>query len=95
MDAPLESDTISARSDARSAAVAGEDAAILQTAGQRQADVLQAAGIREADVLQATGLRDAEILAEAGKRDAAILTSEGQRTNHTRTGGVTPNAVGR
>lgn len=65
-------------SEARSAAVASEDAAVLQTAGQREADVLQTAGAREAEALQAAGVREAAILTKAGQRDINRLWEDTQ-----------------
>lgn len=66
-------DEQAARSDLRSAAVAVEDAATLETAGLRDAAALQTAGVREADVLQTQGLREAATLRTAGQRRINLI----------------------
>lgn len=52
---------------------AGEKAAVLQTAGEREAAVLDTAGTREAERLRAAGVRDAEILRTQGQRDINFI----------------------
>lgn len=57
------------------------DPAAHQTAeiADQKAAVLQTAGVRDADVLQTAGVRDAAVLAAQGARDAAAAQFEGQR----------------
>lgn len=65
--------------DARAAAVAGEDAAILETAGIREADVLRTAGIRDAEALQAAGVREADALRTQSQRLINLVWETTQR----------------
>lgn len=59
--------------EARSAEIAVEDAAVLQMAGQREADVLQTAGVRDAAALEAAGIREADALRVAGQRNINVI----------------------
>lgn len=57
---------------ARAAAVAIEDAAILQTAGVREAGVLQAAGQRQAAALRVEGQRNINLIWETTQMRVAL-----------------------
>lgn len=64
---------ISKPTEARSAEIAVEDAAVLQMAGQREADVLQTAGVRDAAALEAAGRREADALRVVGQRHINLI----------------------
>lgn len=68
-----DNDIVSTPTENRSAEIAIEDAAVLQTAGQREADVLQTAGVRDAAVLEAAGQREADALRVAGQRSINVI----------------------
>lgn len=58
---------------------ADQRAAILETAGTREAAKVEMAGLRDAATLEAGGIRDAATLQAGGERDAQVLQAAGVR----------------
>lgn len=59
--------------ETHSAQTATQQAAVLQTAGEREAAVLATAGLRDEKSLKAAGDREAAILATAGHRQINVI----------------------
>lgn len=68
----------------RSAQIAAEEAAVLETAGVREAAALDAEGKREADALRVAGQRNINIIKEEGKRSKRKRPEVGLVSDWTR-----------